>query len=114
MEYMDAVLGNGAFYITVLVFSFLHECVHAFAAARAGGGGRMGLRGLFGNVLYLEPGLSPGLLFMLRGLCLMFFARRPERRPRCSSAWADAVMMCRHPCRRFLKHLCRMFITGLS
>lgn len=60
MEYMDAILGNGAFYITVLVFSFLHECVHAFAAARAGGGGRMGLRGLFGNVLYLEPGLSPG------------------------------------------------------
>ena len=58
MEYMDAVLGNGAFYIIVLVFSFLHECVHAFAAARAGGGGRMGLRGLFGNVLYLEPGLS--------------------------------------------------------
>ena len=66
MEYMDAVLGNGAFYITVLVFSFLHECVHAFAAARAGGGGRMGLRGLFGNVLYLEPGLSPGRRAIIR------------------------------------------------
>ena len=51
---------EGAFYINVLVFSFLHECAHAFAAARAGGGGRMGNRGVFGNVLYLEPGLSPG------------------------------------------------------
>ena len=57
---MDDIVRNGAFYIIVLVFSFLHECAHAFAAARAGGGGRMGLRGVFGNVLYLEPGLSPG------------------------------------------------------
>ena len=38
----------------------MHERAHALAAARAGGGGEMQGRGLFGNVLFLEPGLSPG------------------------------------------------------
>lgn len=60
MENMECILKNGVFYINVLVFSFLHECAHGLAAARAGGGGRMNCRWVMGNVLYLEPGLSPG------------------------------------------------------
>lgn len=51
---------NIIFFINVLVFSFLHECAHGFAARVLGGCGRMGSRGVFGNVMYLEPGLPAG------------------------------------------------------
>lgn len=54
------MLRDGAFFLNVFVFSFLHERAHALAAAALGGRGDTESRGLFGNVMYLEPGLGAG------------------------------------------------------
>lgn len=55
---MHNVVENGAFFLNVFVFSFMHERAHALAAAAVGGHGRTESRGMFGNVMYLEPGLG--------------------------------------------------------
>lgn len=57
---MHNFVENGAFFLNVFVFSFLHERAHALAAAAVGGHGRTESRGMFGNVMYLEPGLGAG------------------------------------------------------